>query len=410
MHQYDSRQVTNFYRQAPEHVAAILQIAAADFSFFFQSREQYENIKPFLIGPLTVYSRLCYLTGDYKAKAIVLAALDYLWQAYSRDKKMTLSILASAATDGDAALSTYWSLLKRYGQQPWKDESLLLRDRVSEMLTFASEYIEGVIKRELWALLAYRDIANRRSKDPSRWQKEKLGNMISSAASFPDPLGSFLGTNPLPGVTLNHFRNIGAHKDFVVKRGKIILFPASHTIEVSLSDLEEALNQVGAIRMFLKVFHDVALLQDVEGLSKAGYQPFETPEAVAMYLVASLGPRGVYVERVQRIDTDTQVFCSTDRDYTDQELLLIVLQHTIAFLSVYSDTFGTSPDSKIQASITDKEGVVLSASTSIKEVRSALSKPGNTEIIFDVCKNGVTTTGRLKAFISDDAPPLDWLD
>lgn len=405
MHQYDPRYASSFYRQNPQ-AAALLQQAANDFRSLFQSAEQYKKAVPFLGPEFVVYSRLCGLTGYSQVRTLLPAAVDYVWRAYSRDKTTTLCILAHSAADGDAATTTFWSLVERYQPAPWENEYLLLRDRASAILTFASEYIEGVVKRELWPLLACRDIATGRSKDPLRWQTEKLGNIVSSAASLPNPLGSFLGANPLPGIALNQFRNVGAHKDFKVTRHKIVLLPTAQNVEVSINDLETALDKVGTIRMLLRLFNTIAALQDIEGLTRSGYQPSQAPEAVAINLTASLGPSGISVESVRRVGDDTEVFCSTDEDYTDRDLLFTVLRHTVELATIYSDTSENSPDSRLRVSIRKKEGSVLQASCSIQEALTVLNTPGNAEIVFEISKEGVTGTGRLKVGIRDDASPL----
>jgi hypothetical protein len=80
-----------------------------------------------------------------------------------------------------------------------------------------------------------------------------LGNIVSSLSSLPSPLGEFFGQNPLAGITLNQFRNIGAHKDFSVYKDVITLFPKTQKIMITLQDLENGLEIAGKIREPLRL-------------------------------------------------------------------------------------------------------------------------------------------------------------
>lgn len=405
MHEYDARQLANLYTSP--NAAPLLQRALDDFKEFFQTAEQYGKAIGYLHTEFVVYARLCSLLGHTQAKTLLLNIVVYAWRAYTTDKSAALKVLAQTAADGDAANSTYWSLLKRYPQPlPWKNESLLLRDRVSELLTFASEYLEGVIKRELWPVLACRDIADRKTKDPLRWQSEKLGNIVSSASALPHPIGSFVGEEPIKGVTLNHFRNVGAHKDFVVTRNQIVLFPNTDKITATLLDLDDGLEKVGKIRMLLKLFNTIAALHDIEGLIACGYRPKDSPEAVIAGLATSLGSSGVYLQRVRRVNDDTEIECSTDREYTDEALYFTVLRHIVEFIHVYEDTFEHTSASRVHVLITKQDSEILQASCIVKEALEALNKTGNSEIFFEIAKNGIVGTAQLKVNVGDKHMPI----
>lgn len=405
MHQYDARVAASFFHQHPDS-EDLLKEAGADLQLYFRSRRRYDELIPLLGSEYVLYLRLRDLIGGDQTQALLQAATSYVWEAHDQDRTSTLAAMLGTAEDLDIAATRFWSLLQRNRPLLWQDESTLLRDRVSALMTFTAEYVEGVIKRELWPVLACRDIVRGTSKDPLRWQCEKLGNMVSAASALPDPLGSFLGANPLPDVALNHLRNAGAHRDYQVTRDKIVLFPRTHAVDVTMAELEEALDRIGTTRMFLKLFDTIATLQDVEGLTEAGYEPSQAPETVAINLVSKLGPHGIHVDSVRRTGEHTEVLCSTDRDYSDEDLFFAVLQNIAEMVAVYSDTFATTEESMLNVRIRNKQGSVLRASCPVRRGLTALNTPGRSEIVFSILRDGIAGTARLKIDIGDDTHPL----
>jgi hypothetical protein len=402
MHEFNAQDLGKLYQNP--YAAPPLEHARDDFRVFFQSPEQFSKAIRYLGPELVTYSRLCRLIGDSQAKSLFSSAINYFWHALSINQIETQNILAHVASDAETATSTFWSLLKRYPNTPWRNEANLLRDRVSELLAFAAEYIEGVLKRDMWSILALRDIANGRAKNPLRWQSEKLGNIVSSASALPNPLGPFIGQEPLAGISLHHFRNIGAHKDFSVIKDVITLFPETNKIVVSLQDLENGLEIIGRIRVPLRVSNIIANMHDIDGLMKAGYVPRDySPEAVAINLTASLGANGIILTNIRHVNQDTEITCSTDQDFTDENLLFSVLRNIGDLIDAYESTFGHTASSKIKMFITRMDGKILEVSCSIDETIAYLNTTGYSEIPFELKVNGSTRQVKLKVNVGDKA-------
>lgn len=399
MHEYNPRDLANLYQNPL--TAPPLECARDDFREFFQSNEKFSEVAKHIETELVTYARFCRSVGDEQVKALVSSAVNYAWRALVVNKDETMKVLAHSALDGDIATTTFWSLLKRYPNMPWKDETNLLRDRVSDLLAFASEIIEGVLKREMWSKLALRDIANRSTKNPLRWQTEVLGNIISSISALPSPLGDFIGKEPLPGITLNQFRNIGAHKDFSVVKNVITLFPRTEKVVVSLQDLENALEIVGGIRVPLRLSNIIANLNDIGGLISAGYVPNDSPEAVAISLASSLAVRGIILKNIRYENHDTEITCLTNQEYTNENILFEVLRHIGEFIYAYENTFERTSSSKIKVAITKSDGTVIEVSCNIDETLTYLNTTGHSEIPFEVKINGVAGIVKLKVNIGD---------
>jgi len=402
MHEFNAKDVGKLYQNP--HEAPSLERARDDFRDFFQSPEQFSKAIKFLGPELITYSRLCKSIGRDEVKALFLSTLSYYWRALSIDNVGTQNIVAHATADAETATSVFWSLLKRFPNMPWKNESNLYRDRVSELLAFAAEYIEGVLKREMWSLLAFRDIAIGNMNNPLRWQSERLGNIVSSTTTLPDPLGSFIGQEPLAGIKMNQLRNIGAHKDFSVIKGIITLFPKTGKVITSLQDLENGLETLGRIRVLIRNSNTIVSMHDIEGLMRAGYTPKDySPEAIAINLTASLGASGIILTNLRRVEENTEITCSTNEDFTDDNLLFAVLRNIGDFIDAYESTFGHTASSKIKVFITRKDGKTLEASCNIDEAITYLNTPGYSEIPFDLTMNGITGKAKLKIDIGDNA-------
>ena len=249
--------------------------------------------------------------------------------------------------------------------------------------------------------MALRDIANRSTKNPLRWQTEVLGNIISSISALPSPLGDFIGKEPLPGITLNQFRNIGAHKDFSVVKNVITLFPRTEKVVVSLQDLENALEIVGGIRVPLRLSNIIANLNDIGGLISAGYVPNDSPEAVAISLASSLAVRGIILKNIRYENHDTEITCLTNQEYTNENILFEVLRHIGEFIYAYENTFERTSSSKIKVAITKSDGTVIEVSCNIDETLTYLNTTGHSEIPFEVKINGVAGIVKLKVNIGD---------
>ncbi|MGE0086354.1 MAG: hypothetical protein AB7S75_18250 [Desulfococcaceae bacterium] len=399
MHEYSAQDLANLYQNP--FAALSLERAKDDFRDFFPTREKFSEAAKHLESEFIVYARLCKLVGDQQAKSLVSSATQITWRALSVDKNETMKVLSRAAFDSDMATTTFWSLLKRYPDMPWRNENSLSRDRVSEILAFSAEIIEGVLKREMWSKLALRDIANKSTKNPLRWQSEILGNIVSSASSLPNPLGKFIGQDPLPNITLNQFRNIGAHKDFSVVRNVITLFPSTEKIVVTMQDLENALEIIGRVRIPLRLSNTISNLNDIEGLISAGYKPNDTPEAVAVVLTTSLGANGITLKNVRHSNQDIEINCQATREFDDENLLFLVLRKIGSFIYVYQNTFEHTASSKIRIAISKIDGETMEVSGNIDETLSYLNSKGYTEIPFELTEKGITGIVKLKVDVGE---------
>jgi hypothetical protein len=399
MHEYSAQDLANIFKNP--FAAPSLERAKDDFRDFFPTKEKFSEVAKNLESEFIVYARFCKLVGDQQAKSLVSSATQITWRALSTDKDETMKVLSQAALDSDVATTTFWSLLKRYPEMPWKNENNLLRDRVSDILAFSAEIIEGIVKREMWSKLALRDIANRSTKNPLRWQSEILGNIVSSAASLPNPLGKFIGQNPLSNISLNQFRNIGAHKDFSVVKNVITLFPNTEKVIVTMQELENALEIIGRIRIPLRLSNTIANLNDLEGLMAAGYKPNDTPEAVAVALTTSLGANGITLKSVSNSNQDIKIVCRATREFDDEKLLFAVLSKIGSFIYAYQNTFEHTSSSKIRILITKIDEEILEVSGNIDETVSYLNSQGYAEIPFELTEKGITGIVKLKVNVGE---------
>ena len=399
MHEYSAQDLANIYQNP--FAAPSLERAKDDFRDFFPTREKFSAVAKHLETEFVTYARFCKLVGDEQAKSLISSATNITWRALSVDKNETMKVLCQAAFDADTATTVFWSLLKRYPNMPWRNENNLLRDRVSDLLAFSAEIIEGVLKREMWSKLALRDIANRSTKNPLRWQSEILGNIVSSASSLPSQLGKFIGQEPLPNITLNQFRNIGAHKDYSVVKDVITLLPNADKVIVTLQDLENALEIIGRIRIPLRLSNIISNLNDIEGLMAAGYSPNDSPEAVGIGLTTSLGASGITLKNIRYENHDIVIECSADREFTDEGLLFEVLRHIHEFFHAYENTFEHTPSSKVKIRIAKIDSAVLEVSGNIDETLSQLNETGYHEIPFEVLSDVVAGIVKLKVNIGE---------
>jgi hypothetical protein len=404
MHEYSAQDLANIYQNP--FAAPSLERAKDDFRDFFPTREKFSEVANHLETEFVTYARFCKLVGDEQAKSIISSATNITWRALLVDKNETMKVLCQAAFDADTATTVFWSLLKRYPNMPWRNEKNLLRDRVSDLFAFSAEIIEGVLKREMWSKLALRDIANRSTKNPLRWQSEILGNIVSSASSLPSQLGKFIGQEPLPNITLNQFRNIGAHKDYSVVKDVITLFPNTDKVIVTLQDLENALEIIGRIRIPLRLSNIISNLNDVEGLMAAGYLPNDSPEAVGIGLAISLGASGITLKNIRYENHDIVIECSANREFTDEGLLFEVLRHIHEFYHAYENTFEYTPSSKVKIKIAKIDSAVLEVSGNIDATLSQLNEIGYHEIPFTVMSDGVEGTVKLKVNIGERTKKL----
>jgi hypothetical protein len=400
MHEYNPQDLTNIYLNP--FAAASLERAKDDFRDFFPTKEKYQEVERNLESEFIVYARFCKLVGDLQAKSLVKSATQITWHALSVNKNETMKVLSQAAIDSDKANTTLWSLMKRYPEMPWRNQKSLLRDRVSDILAFSAEIIEGVLKPEMWPRLALRDIGKKSTKNPLRWQSEILGNIVSSASSLQDPLGKFIGQDPLRNISLNQFRNICAHHDFSVVKNTITLFPNTDKTVVTMQDLEYALEIVGRIRIPLLLSNTISNLNDIEGLIAAGYKPNDTPEAVAVALATSLGANGITLNNLRNSNQDIEVTCEATREFDDESLLYSVLKNISSFIYAYQNTFEHTASSKINILITKIDGEIIKVVGNISETILSLNTKGYVEIPFELTHKGITGIVKLKVNIGEN--------
>ncbi len=331
--------------------------AKLDFKDFFQAEEAYRRVIDQVESTVFAYTQQTAVYGREKSKLIVEAALSFLYNAINIDKNKTLSIIVKIAEDSDAALSLYWSINKRSNKliHDIPNKSLLTRDKAFELLDILRGLIEGIYKKEVWFLLAFKDVIENSSSELDRWRQENLGNIVKAISKLPTPLGDFLVETSLTGVSLNQLRNIAAHNDFVTKKDIITLSASRNPKDVSLDELVNSLVEIGLRRIFLRICINIIMAQYRHEIQEIVYQHVITPETLSVDLSAILATQNITLEHISRVGNDTEIQCES-RGYPeeDPEPVTIIQSYLHEVLHVYDDVFPFSDNDKIRVILSNE--------------------------------------------------------
>lgn len=348
-------------------------LALEDFPNFFQTKDQYDKLWLRSQPTLHSYSTLFLLFRDDELpRLLISSALRFLWQALLIDKEKTISLLAKAARDCDNALSKHWSLqstLREYTQTR-EDPSMPVRDKAFLLFNLLTGHIEGVFKKEVWFLLSCNDLV-KGELDPSKWQNASLGRVVKGLQSLEPPLGNILGTDPVPGISLNQLRNVGAHEDFRIVRDVISLNigakKTKNEFSLRLWELESALDSLGKQRMIAKVFINLAIIQNLDDIIAKGYEALAIPETLAADLSQQLAVDGIKLDSVERENGDTVIKCSSLFPFDGFDAILRIMRYLPGIRVLYNDTFGNKPESLIRIIVSSHDGETQSLAITFAE-------------------------------------------